>query len=384
MKRSLAPANPTADVYQGGAAGPPASAPRALPCEAHPGAHAGPRIAETRTQHCKQYPLSARPGMMGRMDPVALLQGVSSLVDRGRVRRLVPAAALVFLVASLLVSGAPAHAPSILRVIHWADRLNVVDLSLLLLLIAATSIFLQPLLRYGEAVIEGTAPVGPLLNPIKRILINRKRYKLVALEAHYQELAERRVKGNINMDEEEEFAYINLKLSRSPTRYRMAATALGNLLRAADEYPLYRYGLDLRVALPRLLQLLPKEARASFEGQQDDLQFAVNFVVVLALGALISTALLARDGLWLFLPVILFALAFLAYNNALTAAAEYGEAERVLFDLYRFRLYQKLNLRLPTSSEEERHLGRELTRGLWVGFENTPYIQPFTDPTEEG
>jgi hypothetical protein len=318
------------------------------------------------------------------MDPVALLQGVSSLVDRGRVRRLVPAAALVFLVASLLVSGAPAHAPSILRVIHWADRLNVVDLSLLLLLIAATSIFLQPLLRYGEAVIEGTAPVGPLLNPIKRILINRKRYKLVALEAHYQELAERRVKGNINMDEEEEFAYINLKLSRSPTRYRMAATALGNLLRAADEYPLYRYGLDLRVALPRLLQLLPKEARASFEGQQDDLQFAVNFVVVLALGALISTALLARDGLWLFLPVILFALAFLAYNNALTAAAEYGEAERVLFDLYRFRLYQKLNLRLPTSSEEERHLGRELTRGLWVGFENTPYIQPFTDPTEEG
>lgn len=142
------------------------------------------------------------------------------------------------------------------------------------------------------------------------------------------------------------------------------------MLIAADQYPAERYGLDTRVALPRLQLLVPAEATTLLDEHWEDLQFATQLAAALILGAILSAALVVAHPIWLLLPAITLVLAWLAYRNALTAGVQYGEALRVLFDLYRFRLYDALREPSPMTPDEERDLGRRISLRLWRGFED--------------
>jgi hypothetical protein len=58
----------------------------------------------------------------------------------------------------------------------------------------------------------------------------------------------------------------------------------------------------------------------------------------------------------------------LSCRNAVAAAVVYGESQRVLFDVYRFGLYDVLKLPCPRlSGNEERPLGLQISELLWRG-----------------
>jgi hypothetical protein len=302
------------------------------------------------------------------MDPVTLLRSASSLTSRGQIRRLVPTAALVFLVVALVASGAPTREPQVSRVLHWASKLGVVDLVLLLLLVAASSLFLQPLFRYSEAVLEG-APQGMIFYLSQRI-IAQKQHRLDDARGRWEALKLSKVRSSILA-----FNKLDSMLTRSPSLDKVTMTTLGDILAAADEYASNRYGLDTRITLPRLLQLLPDKKTASFKEREEDMQFAVDLAIALLIGGGVSLVLVVHYPLWLILPTALFFLSFIAYRNSLVAAVDYAEAKRVLFDLYRFRLYEALRLPVPEKFDDEYHLGQSLSTGLWRGFGEVPFFR---------
>jgi hypothetical protein len=300
------------------------------------------------------------------VDPLTLLSSAAAMSGRGQLRRQVPAAALVFLIVALVVAGAPAGTPDATRVLDWTQKVQGVELALLVLAVAATSVFLQPVLGYFAGVLQGTMLTGPILTPARTVLIAHHRRTLLRDQDQRIELL-RRSQREVSDRERTALTNLEIRLSRSPTLASVAPTALGNILVAADEYPWLRYSLDTRVALPRLQLLVPAEALALLQEQRDDLQFATQLAAALIVGSAVSAVLLVTHPVWLALPATVLLLAWLAYRNALAAGVQYGEVVRVLFDLYRFRLYDALQVPRPPDTETEHEEGKQITTALWRG-----------------
>jgi hypothetical protein len=149
-------------------------------------------------------------------------------------------------------------------------------------------------------------------------------------------------------------------------------TELGNVLRAADAYSEQRYGMDALVVLPRLLRTAPSEMASELRDLREDIQFASDLSGALALISGLSLALVAPayrwdTHWWYAVPAVAALASWVSYRNAVTAAVAYGEAQRVVFDLQRWSLYEALRLAPPRSSEEERELARRLSEFLLFG-----------------
>jgi hypothetical protein len=124
--------------------------------------------------------------------------------------------------------------------------------------------------------------------------------------------------------------------------------------------------------------LAPERSVAAFDEALSDLRFGVDLTSALILGSAASIALLVLHPAYLWLPVVIIALAWISYRNALTAAARFAEAQLVLFDLHRFVLYDTLQSPRPATPDEERESGEWLSGELWRGnfFTNEPYAPP--------
>lgn len=139
-------------------------------------------------------------------------------------------------------------------------------------------------------------------------------------------------------------------------------TRLGNLLRAAERYPLERYGLDAIVCWSRLWLLLPDSVKKELQAARADLDAAARVWV--------WSLLFTVWGFWVWwlAPLGLLAAIWSYYSWAISAAENYGELIRSSFDLYRKLLYDGLRWHLPEDPGEERRVGRELTVYLWRGM----------------
>jgi hypothetical protein len=161
-------------------------------------------------------------------------------------------------------------------------------------------------------------------------------------------------------------------------------TYLGTVIRAAEMYPPARYGLEPLVMMPRLLRLVPPDARQEYADRREDLQFAEELAGAMLLSSLVTLAFLYDDGTWLLVPAACLVLAWAAYRNAVSAALAYGEVLRVMFDLYRRSLYEAFRISLPASSPEgERELGRMLSMHLLLGFPVPEPASPSGNQTAE-
>ncbi|MEU0007176.1 hypothetical protein ABZ079_23570 [Streptomyces sp. NPDC006314] len=132
-------------------------------------------------------------------------------------------------------------------------------------------------------------------------------------------------------------------------------TALGNALAAAHEQIEDVYGLDVRLAWPRLYQVLGKRMRTEADARSGLLHMYVSFFVFslpAAAASLIAwpRSTVAAMVLWL-APL---GIAAMAYPSAVRAAVAYGSSLRVAFDLHRFDLYEALHLPAPANQERER------------------------------
>ncbi|MBB5955517.1 hypothetical protein FHS29_002098 [Saccharothrix tamanrassetensis] len=217
-------------------------------------------------------------------------------------------------------------------------------------------------------------------------------------------------------------------------------TAMGNVVRAAEQHPSTRYKLDAVVLWTRLQPLLPKD----FAETVKDAKVSVDLLLTMAgflplFGVPLTWWLVWRlpriEGLaaWLTVfaiavcafalcraaprmtPVVaagagflvvhtftgfwhpvlraevgllwtaaLFVLSYLLYRNATHATLAYTERLRTAFDLYRWKLLEELRLKLPETLAEERKAWSGLSQFLYRGGTTDPtalhYEHPKPDP----
>ena len=294
------------------------------------------------------------------MDILSLLSRASN-VGRPGTRDILPIASLVLLVAGLIAAGAPRRRPNIHSALSLAQHLSVIGFGLLVLIIVAMSIFLQPVVSGIVALLQDRAQ-RPFIARLSRPLMRHEyRKRRIPEDKLRQRLADMRANPT-HWQQTDESDSLAEELRKYPSASRTKATRVGNILAAAEEDAGRPYGLDSRVALPRLELLLPESAEERLTSQRDDCFFALRFCATLILGVLASGLLLADDGIWLLIPVLAAVFAWLSYRNAVSAATSYGEVLRVVFDLYRFLLYDAYHLARPVNLNEEQDLGRLLSR----------------------
>lgn len=149
-----------------------------------------------------------------------------------------------------------------------------------------------------------------------------------------------------------------------PASNEVLPTRLGNVMRAAERYPLYRYNADLILIWPRLLQVMPRQAVQDVEEARATLEFLLVLSLWFVGFAMLAPAVAVISGGSAAVALVCFAVglgaAYAAYLSAIAAATEYGEHLRALFDVHRFTLLQQLRVSTPVD-----HAGERL---LWQGL----------------
>ena len=239
------------------------------------------------------------------VDLISLLSKAND-VSRPGVRDVLPVASLVLLVGGLIFAGAPGP-PRINKVLLAAQHLSVIGFGLLVLTIGAMSIFLQPVISGITGLLQDKAhwrPMRLISYRVSRRKRKRRDMTQRTIEGLYQLAAERALTApgqaqfadrahTPNESELGEIEELSDRLRRYPAHGRVRATTLGNVLAAAEEDAGRPYGLDSRVALPRLEPLLPESAAKELDAKRDDLMFAARFCATLVLATLVSALLLA-------------------------------------------------------------------------------------------
>lgn len=146
-------------------------------------------------------------------------------------------------------------------------------------------------------------------------------------------------------------------------------TRLGNVLTAAEQYPLHVYGLDGVLWWPRLFPLLPDVVRGQIDASLVPMVCLLNLATACVLAALFGGGYLAwtdhRE--WLFAGVLLggLLLARLFYRAAVSQAVGYGNLIRTAFDLCRHALLKQIGLFTPQSVEDEKALWKVLNSWIY-------------------
>ena len=224
-------------------------------------------------------------------------------------------------------------------------------------LIAASAFVVQrfdlPVLRFLEGYWH------PWLRPLRRWLIAKEVKRSQRISDRWQKLA-RLDPAQFTAEQRDEFVQLDWQQIHLPLPNQLMPTRLGNILRAAEQRPLERYGLDAIVCWSRLWLLLPDAVKKDLQEARADLNTAARVWLWSLL--FIVWAIWA----WWAAPVGIISALF-AYYWALDAASNYGELIEATFDLHRHLLYQSLRWNLPPDPNEERRVGQQLTEYLWRG-----------------
>ncbi|MDQ7904399.1 hypothetical protein RB614_07665 [Phytohabitans sp. ZYX-F-186] len=154
-----------------------------------------------------------------------------------------------------------------------------------------------------------------------------------------------------------------------PASHEVLPTRLGNVIRAAERYPLYRYEADLILVWPRLLQVLPRESVQDAEDSRATLEFLLVLSLWFVGFGILSPVVAAVVGSSAVVALVCFVIgaggAYAAYLSGISAASEYGEHLRALFDTHRLTLLEQLRIPPPQTPDDEQDRWREL--GDFVG-----------------
>jgi hypothetical protein len=283
------------------------------------------------------------------------LTGVSTteLGLRFNVVSLLPDATLVLFVLTLKASGAPGEPPSARQVLAAIDELNAQRVAAILALVLVLSLILHPFQFSLVRLLEGywdDSRIGRPFSALGKELHRRRRRRL-----------ERLALASQTAREEERQQWAEDRLYQYPDEDRLLPTRLGNTLRAAEDEAGMRYELPTVIVMPRLYPYLSERFAAVYTDRRNQLDAAVRFCAILALAAVVSAGmLLPNGGPWRALPVAIILLSLISYQAAVRAAANYGQALFVAFDLHRFDMIKALHYPLPTNLDAERRFNKRL------------------------
>ncbi len=275
-----------------------------------------------------------------------------------------PSLVFFLMVLALIVSGAPAHKPDVQKVLIQIKALEVKESIFLTLTLIAFSLIFQPLQLYLIKFLEGYWGDRRLAVRLTqwRKSIHEKRRKKLEEDQSCEDMA------HVTPSARAQMWRAAWRLRRSyPCKDRLLPTALGNVMRAAEDLPGTRYGLDAIALWPKLYPLLPKELTNILADQRNQLDLAGRLCWVFLLLVPVSTAFLWRYGWWLLIPGLNLFLGWVSYQAAIAAALAYGEGINTAFDLHRFKLLESLNLPFPIDRHSEKKANKDLCSFLRQG-----------------
>lgn len=274
---------------------------------------------------------------------------------------LMPTLLLGLFVLSLLLSGAPADAPSIDRIGERTGDFDAWETALIFLALLGAALVLQPfqtpLVRLLEGYWGTRGPGGWLAEKgVERQLKQLGKLDRLA-KSPLSGPEDPRATAAVAAAAERERLFPADETALLPTR-------LGNVMRSGETRAGAAYGLEAVVVWPRLYPVLGEAVRAVVDDRRDQLDLSARFCAVFVTGAIVSFGLLVPHGVWLAVPAGCLVLAWLAYRGTVTAALAYGEALRMAFDLHRFDLLNALHLPLPQTRSEEKEQNAGLSAFL--------------------
>lgn len=266
--------------------------------------------------------------------------GPSDLSPRLKLVNIVPAAALALLIATLLLAGAPQSAPSPDRLLANGRALGPGWLAALSVAITIWSIALQPFEMSLIRALEGYWPASRLFSEIgqRALWLQRRRHRALRHAA----LSE--------LNAPEVVAARGILAQWPKDEADVLPMALGNRLRAMERRAAAGYGMDAVRSFPRLYLALPASALVPLGQARDQLDAAVRFCFVFAVGSVVSAGLLAAHGWWLLLPLGLAVMSVTSYRAALVAAVNYGALVTAAFNVYHLRLLDETGVLRPTDT----------------------------------
>jgi hypothetical protein len=157
---------------------------------------------------------------------------------------------------------------------------------------------------------------------------------------------------------------------------RLLPTRLGNTIRAFEQHPNTRWGLDGVTIWPRIEALLTGDERSL------EVDAKINLYVFLnaSVGAFVVALCLVVDKAvnhpgpaagWL-VCLIPLAAGYVLYRASLGPAMDWGNAVRSSVDLHRLELYERLGVRSPRSFSDERQLADKVNKALLYGHPLLP------------
>lgn len=268
----------------------------------------------------------------------------------------------------LLVMDAPRSPLTISSVAAAGRNLGVTGAVAITGVAVAVSVTLQPLQFRLVQLLEGYWPTGHRGVVFRTgIALQRWRYRRLRRRLVVHRTPDAPGRRRV-MEERMLAAELRLRL-HFPEEQRLLPTALGNVLRSAEDRVGRRYGFEAVTIWPRLFPLLPKDFQATLEDEVTQLDVSTRLTVTWGVTAAATTSLIlwnldavSEYPLWLIVPAFLWLLSWLSYRSAIESALAHGTDLEVAIDLYRSRVISAM--RLPTCSRlsEERRVFRRLCR----------------------
>ena len=194
-----------------------------------------------------------------------------------------------------------------------------------------------------------------ILNWLEDRLVRRVNDNYQRDRAELKELNQKYNAGALDRRETDRFAQLDADLENIPVDATLRLpTRVGNLLRAAEEYPNRCYGLEISTTWPRLWLILPE----STQEELTEARQALNWSAQLMIWGF-AFIVWAIFGWWAALIGLVIVLA--AYWRLLSAANVFGQLLRAAYDLHRFALYEGLHWPLPIDAQTEKAFGEALT-----------------------
>jgi hypothetical protein len=249
------------------------------------------------------------------------------------------------------------------RLVRWFGDLSGTEQTLLaagaLLLLTGSASVANSLVPSVLRLLEGYWPPGGRL--LGRVLTRWRSARIDAADERFRALQVKRRTSQLTPAEEAELVRLDVKLRRAPALpNERLPTKLGNVLRAAEQWPRDKYGLDVAITWPRFWLVLGETAKNEISAARQRLDESV-IIWIWGFLLLVWTSL----SLWAVLAAALV-LSF-AYWRAVRLAEIYGDLLETAFDLYRIDLYKQLRLPAPYKTDDERASGEEVTAYLWRG-----------------
>jgi hypothetical protein len=309
------------------------------------------------------------------------------LGTRFLVVTVIPNVLLIGYVGFLIAAGAPAHSPSPQRALMALDHLTIYRIVVIAVGVIVISVAIHPLQIPLIQLLEGYwwgLPFGPKL---AEHAIQRFRNELKSVDAE--------LKKAVNSKKQDWAAKNAARQARS---YRdwlpdyledLRPTALGNTLWVGETTAGSRYGLDLNVALPRIIPSMSPSMLGELSDRRNQLDAAVRLCVAAGAATAISVGILIAYGPWLFLALATYLLCWGSYRASVAAARGFSIALAAAVDLHHLQLFDALSLDRPLNLEKEKSRNEVLTklfRGYYLGpadESDIRYVAPKANDKED-